>query len=360
MTVTSDRAVAPARRVRAARLAPSPLEMVVALAAGTAVTVVWAVLRADGGPDDFWPRWVWFGLAVVLAGRATLGRAHTVAPGRRRWLARHAAVFAVIAPLDIAVWLLSGGGFFWPVFPLFGFSALLAAHAWAVSRLPPEREEQLRSRVTSLVRSRRAAVEDQAAQVTRIERDLHDGAQARLVSLTVSLGLAEELIRTDPDSAAGLLAESRATAGAALEDIRTVMADIRPPVLADRGLDGALRALALDLSVPVEVTGPGLPPISPALEPALYFTVAECLANVVKHSAARSARVALGVTRGDLVIEVTDDGVGGASAARGSGLRGVAARLEPFDGTLEVTSPRGGPTTVAVRVPVASDDGGAS
>lgn len=354
MTATSQR-----WPVRPARPAPSPLEVIVLVVAGSSVTIVWAVLRSHGGAAEFWPRWVWFGLAVVLAGRVALGRAHSVPPGRRRWLARHAAVFSVIAPLDVTVWLLSGGGFFWPVFPLLGFSALLAAHAWAVSRISPEREAQLSSRVVSLMRSRRTAVEEEAARVNRIERDLHDGAQARLVSLTVGLGLAEELVRTDPAAAAELLAESRATAGAALEDIRTVMAGIRPPVLADRGLEGALEALAVDLSVPVAVDAVGLAPLSPALESAVYFVVAECLANVVKHSGASSARVALCVADGVLTVEVSDDGVGGAWVGGGSGLRGAVARLEPFDGTLALTSPLGGPTTVTVRVPTDPGTAGA-
>jgi signal transduction histidine kinase len=202
-----------------------------------------------------------------------------------------------------------------------------------------------------LTRTRRGALDVQAAELQRIERDLHDGAQARLVSVAMSLGLAESLLETKPDLVAGLLTEARSTAVAALDDLRTVMQGIQPPVLADRGLEGAIRALALDIAVQVTVTG-GLPGRAPLpVESAAYFTAAECLANVMKHSNATSAWVDLRYEAGLLSVVVGDNGVGGARADGGTGLRGVARRLESFDGAMTVSSPAGGPTTVTMEVP---------
>jgi len=169
----------------------------------------------------------------------------------------------------------------------------------------------------------------------------------------MSLGLAETLLSSDPDLLAELLNEARSTTLAALDDLRTVMQGIQPPVLADRGLEGAVRALALDLAIPVTVTG-GLAGRAPApVESAAYFTAAECLANVVKHSNAASAWVDLRHQGGLLSITVGDSGQGGASLDGGTGLRGVIRRLEPFDGTLAISSPVGGPTTVTMEVPCA-------
>jgi signal transduction histidine kinase len=205
--------------------------------------------------------------------------------------------------------------------------------------------------VEVLTRTRRGALDVQAAELQRIERDLHDGAQARLVSVAMNLGLAEELLSKDPQSLTELLAEARSSTLTALDDLRTVMRGIQPPVLADRGLEGAIRALALDLAVPVTVSGeiPGRVPVP--VESAAYFAVCECLANVVKHSGALQARVDLGYRDGVLSVVVRDDGVGGASLTAGSGLRGVARRLEVFDGTITLSSPVGGPTVVRMEVP---------
>jgi signal transduction histidine kinase len=205
--------------------------------------------------------------------------------------------------------------------------------------------------VEVLTRTRSGALDVQAAELRRIERDLHDGAQARMVSVAMNLGLAEELLDKDPQLLAELLAESRSSMLTALDELRTVMRGIQPPVLADRGLDGAVRALALHLAVPVTVASeiPGQAP--PPVESAVYFAVSECLANVVKHSGARSAGVELGYRDGVLSVVVSDDGDGGASMTAGTGLRGVARRLEVFDGRVELTSPAGGPTVVRMEVP---------
>jgi signal transduction histidine kinase len=201
--------------------------------------------------------------------------------------------------------------------------------------------------------SRSQVVDASAAELRRIERDLHDGAQARLVSLGMSIGLAEQVVRDDPDLALKLLAEARESSGQALSDLRHLIRGIYPPVLAERGLDGAVRALAVSLPLPVElrIELEGRPPAP--VESAAYFAIAEVLANVVKHSAARSAWVQLAYEPGRLVAIVGDDGTGGAIPRAGGGLRGIERRVAAFDGLIAVTSPVGGPTVVTMELPCA-------
>jgi signal transduction histidine kinase len=320
----------------------------VAAALCVAVTLVWALT----GGGEFWPRWVYFGFGTLAAGVFVFRRALRTPPGRRRWLAVDAAFCGLLITVDLTVWVLSGGGYFWPIWTMLGFSSILGVHALVASRPPGRRERELAARVSALSRSRRGALDRQAAELKRVERDLHDGAQARLVSLALTLGLAGDLLRRDPDRAALLLEEARSTARSALDDLRTVMHTIHPPVLADRGLGDAVRALVLDLAVPVTVTGEPPSSLPAATETAAYFAVAECLGNVVKHAVATSAEVAFADVPDALWITVTDDGVGGADLAHGSGLRGIADRLEAVDGTLVLESPLGGPTRVTITVPL--------
>ncbi|WP_162602253.1 sensor histidine kinase [Nocardioides daejeonensis] len=216
------------------------------------------------------------------------------------------------------------------------------------------RTERLEERVEVLTESRAASVDHAAAELRRIERDLHDGAQARLVALGMTLGMAEQSASTDPEATTRLLAEARETTTAALGDIRFVLRGIHPPVLADRGLVGAVQALALDMALPVTVTSELRGRLTEPLESAVYFAVAECLANVGKHAVASEAWIGLDETDDLLRVVVGDDGRGGASAAAGSGLRGVARRLSAFDGTMRVSSPTGGPTLITMEVPCAS------
>jgi signal transduction histidine kinase len=219
--------------------------------------------------------------------------------------------------------------------------------------LSPGHTEQLERRVQRLAESRADAVDHSAAELRRIERDLHDGPQARLVALSLNLGLADDLFETDPEAARRLVGEARESSTSALGDLRDVVRGIHPPVLADRGLVGAVEALAVDMAIPVEVTVavPGRAP--DPVESALYFAVAECLANVGKHSGAIDAWVRIGYDGQVLTAVVGDDGVGGADPRSGSGLRGVADRLGVFDGTIRLASPPGGPTTVTLEVPCA-------
>ncbi|MGW2900595.1 sensor histidine kinase [Streptomyces sp. NPDC001212] len=314
------------------------------------VSAAAGLLWADTGGGDFWPRWVWFGLATVLAADQLLRWVLRVPPGRRRWLALDGALCALIATDDVAIWALSGGGLFWPIFTFLALPMVWGTHAFLVSRHPDDRERALVARVDTLTRTRRGAVESQAAELKRVERDLHDGAQARLVSLGVTLGMAQDLIHRDPDAAAEMLGEARSTAGSALEDLRTVMHSIQPPVLADRGLADAVRALALDLPLPVTITGDPPPDIPVAVQTAGFFAIAECLANTVKHGQATAASVTYVTDPQVLRVEVGDNGVGGAVVAPGRGLHGIVQRLAILDGQLDVDSPAGGPTRVTITV----------
>ncbi len=230
---------------------------------------------------------------------------------------------------------------------------------WALAQydralLGPTRGAALARRVDRLTETRTQVVDAQAAELRRIERDLHDGAQARIVSLGMSLGMAEDLVTRDPAAAQALIAEARQASGLALAELRHLVRGIHPPVLAERGLDGGVRALALTLPIPVavDVELDGRP--DAPVESAAYFAVAEALANVVKHAHASNAWVSLSHLGGALRITVGDDGAGGASPdlpGGGSGLAGVARRLGAFDGSLHVDSPAGGPTVLTMELP---------
>ena len=193
----------------------------------------------------------------------------------------------------------------------------------------------------------------QESELRRIERDLHDGAQARLVALGMSLGMAEQKLAEDPERAGELLAEARAGAEEALRELRDLARGIHPPVLADRGLEAAIdRARQLDAACTwrCRSTCPQRPPS--AVESAAYFVVAEALANAAKHSGSEWLDIRIATVGRHLELEITDDGVGGADP-NGSGLVGLRHRVEALDGTLEVTSPPGGPTTVYAELPCA-------
>ncbi len=228
---------------------------------------------------------------------------------------------------------------------------LLKVHAQVASLLLAPTREAMATQVGRLAESRSQAVDASAAELRRIERDLHDGAQARLVSLGMNIGFAEEILRDNPDLALSLLAEARVSSGEALAELRTLVRGIHPPVLAERGLDGAVRALALSLPLPVDLHIDLAGRASAPVESAVYFAVAEALANVVKHGGANRAWVQLEYDSGRLVAIVGDNGTGGAVPRAGGGLRGVERRLAAFDGVVAVTSPAGGPTLVTMELP---------
>lgn len=210
---------------------------------------------------------------------------------------------------------------------------------------------QLTKRVAELTETRADAVGDQAAELRRIERDLHDGAQARLVAIGMTLGTIEHLMETDPVAARELLSEARQSSARALQELRDLVRGIHPPVLAERGLGDAVRALALDSALPTEVCV-SLPDRPPApVEAAVYFSICELMANAAKHSRAEQVWVDILYRAGTLRVTVTDDGVGVADPTRGTGLRGIERRLGTFDGVLAIDSTSGGPTTITLELP---------
>ncbi|WP_127508441.1 sensor histidine kinase [Actinoplanes solisilvae] len=219
--------------------------------------------------------------------------------------------------------------------------------------LAPTRAAELRLRVAHLTVTRADAIDAQAAELRRIERDLHDGAQARMVSVGMTIGMAERLVHCDPDGALKLLAEARTTSTDALAELRHLVRGIHPPVLAERGLEGAVQALAMSLPVPTDVSSDLAGRLDTPLESAVYFAVAEALANMGRHSQASTAWVTIGHTSGLLTVQVGDDGIGGADTARGTGLQGVERRLNAFDGTMAISSPPGGPTVMTMELPCA-------
>ena len=291
---------------------------------------------------------------VKLSGGGILARLRAVArdPATRRdllWVAINGTVGLAIsilsifeAILDLVLWRL-------PCDLMLKIKAYLAR-----ALLAPNERTRLALRVQELTESRAVTVDAQATEIRRIERDLHDGAQARLVALGMSLGMAENAVDSDPAGAKLILAEARAASSEALSELRDLVRGIHPPVLADRGLVGAVQALALTTPMRVEIEADVPDRLAAPVESAAYFAVAEALANVIKHASATQTWVQLRHSDSVLQMLVGDDGVGGASLDAGTGLRGVARRLAAFDGTLVVNSPPGGPTVVIMELPCVS------
>ncbi|GLW97049.1 histidine kinase [Microtetraspora sp. NBRC 16547] len=243
------------------------------------------------------------------------------------------------------------------------FAAFTAVALWAIpwlatadahlSRLilaTPERV-RLAERVAELTETRAAALDAHGAELRRIERDLHDGAQARLVSIAMRLGIAERMMATDPDKAAELVSEARQSTEETMTELRGIIRGMYPPILADRGLSGAVAALAAGCPVPVTTATDGVGRLPAAVEAAAYFVVAEALTNVAKHSGASSASVRLDEADGRLSIVIIDDGRGAADEIGGTGLAGIRRRATAFDGRTDLASPPGGPTTLTVELP---------
>jgi signal transduction histidine kinase len=263
---------------------------------------------------------------------------------------------------------LVGGGRGWVIDTPIEYAALVLIGAavllltpWVVRGLATANRYLVRgllgnvfARVDTLTESRAAAVDLAAEDRRRIERDLHDGVQQRLVSLAMDLGRAKEKLDTDPGRAKELLGEAHEEAKRAITEVRDLARGIHPAVLTDRGLDAALSALAARSSVPVEVRVDVAERPPASVEAAAYFVVSEALANVAKHAKATRANVTVRRSRDRLTVQVQDDGAGGASLVEGAGLAGLRDRVGALDGELHLLSPQGGPTVLMVEIPCGS------
>ena len=296
-----------------------------------------------------------------------------------RWVVVNALVGWILAAASAALIVVGGVAFLVPVFSravpppafpgntkpvlaLIGCAMVatgVAAAPWllrgygllAASALAPPRNAELVLRVRHLSETRTEALDTGAAEIRRIERDLHDGAQARLVAMGMTLDAAGQILDTNPDAARALLIEARDSSVKALAELRALVRGIHPPVLADRGLTDAVQALTLDTPLRIHLASDLYSRPPAPVESAAYFAVSELLANVSKHAQARETWIDIRHTDGMLRIGVTDSGHGGADPARGSGLRGIERRLASFDGILAISSPPGGPTAVTMEIP---------
>ncbi|MDQ0794631.1 sensor histidine kinase [Streptomyces sp. B1I3] len=288
------------------------------------------MVRSHRG-HGFFP-WLWSGLKDPVAWRAML-------------------YSFIRLPWGVATFAVTLVGLFvlWPVLPFIARGLANADRAMVRGMLSPS--DELERRIAELESDRGVVVDTAAADLRRIERDLHDGAQARLVALAMGLGLAKEKLTDDPEAAARMVDEAHGEVKVALQELRDLARGIHPAVLTDRGLDAALSAIASRCTVPVDVSVELAGRPVEAIEGIAYFTVSELLQNVSKHSRARSASVEVRRTGDRLLIEVRDDGVGGARLDGGTGMSGLAERLGAVDGVFVVNSPAGGPTTVTAELP---------
>jgi signal transduction histidine kinase len=329
------------------RLMHSRILRVHAFLTALAITVSLIVWALVGG--YFWPGWVIIGtlLALVLHGWIYYVLSRDDWRGHRA-IAMHAGITTALAATVVQIWAFAGGGNFWPIWPILAFAILLGAHALYERRRGP-----LEQRIRVLETTRAGAVDVQETELRRIERDLHDGAQARLVALGMNLGMAEQKLDADPEAARELVAETRVGIEEALRELRDLARGIHPPVLTDRGLEAAISSLAHTSAVPVFVSAdvPTRPPA--AVETAAYFVAAEAMTNAAKHAGATRIEVRLVREPSLLVVEVSDNGRGGADLS-GSGLVGLRRRVEALDGTLTVTSPSGRGTTLRAELPCES------
>jgi signal transduction histidine kinase len=324
------------------------------LAGLTAVLLV--AIWALGERGYFWPAWAWLGLGVPLLLDFVARWAWRHPPGAVRRVACVWALVSVAAVILVMTWLLTwllaGVREFWPAWGLLGLGtaglaySLIALHDRV---LVAHGRRALRARIELLTRTRRQAVDAQAAELRRIERDLHDGAQARLVALTLQLGRAELRVGGQPELRQ-LITDAQREAHRAIAELRNLARGIVPPLLADRGLVAAVDSLAARYGLGTAIEADISRRLTPAVESAAYFVIAESLTNTAKHAGARRSWVRLAHDRRALMVVVGDDGCGGADPG-GSGLAGLRARVEALDGALSVESPPGSGTVVEAGIP---------
>jgi signal transduction histidine kinase len=363
--LAANRQASPVARTRrlmpvlAANLSPSQYARSLArrLAVLTALLLVgiWALT----GQGYLWPAWAWLGLGAPLLLELTAGWAWRRPVGPVRRVACVWALVSVVATILVATWaltrLLAGVNSFWPAWALLAIATAGSAYSLIALHdrvLVAHGRRALRARVDLLTRTRRQAVDAQAAELRRIESDLHDGAQARLVALTLQLGRAELRAEGQPQLQS-MIHDAQREATRAIDELRDLARGIVPPLLADRGLVAAVRSLAARYGLGATIESDVRRSLSPAVESAAYFVIAEALTNTVKHAEATSSWVALNDAGRSLVVVVGDDGRGGADPA-GSGLAGLRARIEALDGKLRVSSPAGSGTIIEVSIPCAS------
>jgi signal transduction histidine kinase len=350
-----DRWVCEIDRHRAALVLGAPIRAAYMPLQGTTRLARWtSVLRDRQTWRDI--AWMVFGFPVTIVGFVTLVVAWTVPlallsapiylwsiPG---WVHRNVVVLSILGPpaaipaAIVCAWAIAG-------------QAHMQA-AMARSLLGPTKAALLAKRVETLADTRAGAVDAATTELQRVERDLHDGAQARLVALTMDLGMAEQRLANgaDPEAAREHVAAAQQQARAAMAELRDLVRGIGPSILRDRGLDAALTALASGRTPPVALNVDYPATHVGARETAAYFVVAEALTNARKHAAA--GRVSVNVhedAAARLIVEVVDDGIGGADSAGGTGLQGLQKRVAALDGTLTVSSPKGGPTAVRAELP---------
>ncbi|MEE1751785.1 sensor histidine kinase [Streptomyces sp. SP18CS02] len=288
--------------------------------------------RLPGPPGRGFFAWLWAGLKDPVAWRTMLYQFV-----RLPW-----GVLTFVLTLVSLIVL-------WPLLPFVARGLGNADRAMVRGLLSPS--DELERRIAELESDRGVVVDTAAADLRRIERDLHDGAQARLVALAMGLGLAKEKLLEDPEAAATMVEEAHGEVKLALQELRDLARGIHPAVLTDRGLDAALSAIASRCTVPVRVTVDLPERPAEAIEGIAYFTVSELLQNVSKHSRARTASVEVWRAGDRLMLQVRDDGRGGARLDGGTGMAGLAERLGAVDGLFVLESPAGGPTTVTAELP---------
>lgn len=323
------------------------LSGVLALFVSGLVLILWLI----SGLGNFWPIWVWFGMACLMAVHFTIERTlATARPGR--WYVLHEGVTATVVGIMLAVWLLDGpSATFWPGWAIFTLGLALGAHYVIREQAPMYRAQQLMDRVDELTESRSGALDVQAAELRRIERDLHDGAQARLVALSMQLGRAEARLGDDvDDQTKALIKGAQEDARLAIAELRDLARGIAPPVLTDRGLGAAVEALGKRSPLEVEVESHVTHRAAPVVESAAYFVVAESLTNAAKHAPGSKVHITLVGDAKRVQVVIADDGVGGADP-NGGGLTGLRQRVDALDGTFLVVSPAGRGTTITAELP---------